>query len=873
MSNDGQEIAPSSPWEITRFEFVYFNRRHKRWQIWQEPPQASAELAASEAANSRPLYRRQFQQLLRIVRDCFQALLTGLDEKSRFVMPSSFGESLQFKIGYDKVLGKDLTFWKGFLSYCSKSLELYGAGSPDLDQLLNDQHLATFSTTELSHKIKRREALDLISILPILRDWDLFGCWHRAWIDDQRLAPDNWGFPPRQAAAGQWIEPFYIARLRYTDQPSSPESPLDNEIPTQVICTDLGAGENGIRLVFPERDFFDPIYCTIPRNENLLLYRSYAYLYDRLQQALTSTTSFIISYPVVCLSRTHFLQIQITRSGQQQASVEDLWHDWMTAVHPLFWSPHVKQFLSEELQRISLSTFQAMWSTSLQKRVGRGDAELRVDDLIETFCDQAYSLVPLRAIRHGGRRWDYQRYNKEDADVEAWSDGGLQKVSASLDTGYGDLGARWKSVVSEIENGSSDEKDGVNIVWDDPQRPAISTISLLLSSRYSTELERTLQEGRARQIAEQQIEFGHQLRASMKEEVRRAQAVQREAQAAVNAHFSDPLNRLDHRQGIAGEVKVPEPVFKVSTMALPVVAGIAWPDQKQLQAEIARLVGVTVPLEASEILEIGAVKALTHQGDDYWCGTLDSTIPYLEKLKAKSVESPEPPGPEVKKWKQTLPTLIDACMESAAQCKRISDRTLYDYLRQEHEEQDWARLFPGWTLEESPTPYKFRPCFPIWESLQHLDIRDAINEYSDGKPAFVGFALPLSPRPMSASEPWAHTSPQLFRNVFRCRYRLKTKGPDVWQRFVDAQIWAVVRGQEPGSGLSRFGALYLGRGDTAKPALFDCTRPPGDPVPVQVEDIFPCEDRAYLSYMKKQFECDPDHVIVALVFDTWRTKK
>ena len=126
-----------------------------------------------------------------------------------------------------------------------------------------------------------------------------------------------------------------------------------------------------------------------------------------------------------------------------------------------------------------------------------------------------------------------------------------------------------------------------------------STISLLLSSRYSTELERTLQEGRARQIAEQQMEFGRQLRASMKEEARRAQAVQREAQAAVYAHFSDPLNRLDHRQGIAGQVKVPERVLLVSTMALAVVAGIAWPDDEQRQREIALVAGLTVPLEAS----------------------------------------------------------------------------------------------------------------------------------------------------------------------------------------------------------------------------------------------------------------------------------
>ena len=249
--------------------------------------------------------------------------------------------------------------------------------------------------------------------------------------------PQNWGFPPRQAAAGQWIEPFYIARLRYTDRPSSPESPLDNEIPTQVVCTDLGAGDNGIRLVFPERDFFDPIYCSIPRNENLLLYRSYAYLYDRLQQALTSTTSFIISS--VCLSLPNpFSADPDDRPGQQQASVEDLWRDWMTMVHPLFWNPPVKQFLSEELQRISLSTFQAMWSTSLQKRIGGVDAELGVDDLIETFCDQAYSLVPLSAIRHGRKRWEYP--NRQQGGHRSGSLGGWRATETPPHTGYGDLG-------------------------------------------------------------------------------------------------------------------------------------------------------------------------------------------------------------------------------------------------------------------------------------------------------------------------------------------------------------------------------------------------------------------------------------------------
>ena len=142
------------------------------------------------------------------------------------------------------------------------------------------------------------------------------------------------------------------------------------------------------------------------------------------------------------------------------------------------------------------------------------------------------------------------------------------------------------------------------------------------------------------------------------------------------------------------------------------------------------------------------MKALTHQDGD-WCGDLNSTIPYLAKLKAKCVESPEPIGPQVREWKEKLPSLIDACMESAAQRERISDLELYDYLRQEHDDERWRELFPGWTLEESPTSYKFRPCFPIWESIQHDQVREAINEYSDGKPAFAGFAVPLSSRPMT----------------------------------------------------------------------------------------------------------------------------
>ena len=35
-------------------------------------------------------------------------------------MPSSVGDSFQIKVGYDQVLAKDLTFWKGFLKLLLK---------------------------------------------------------------------------------------------------------------------------------------------------------------------------------------------------------------------------------------------------------------------------------------------------------------------------------------------------------------------------------------------------------------------------------------------------------------------------------------------------------------------------------------------------------------------------------------------------------------------------------------------------------------------------------------------------------------------------------------------------------------------------------
>jgi hypothetical protein len=293
----------------------------------------------------------------------------------------------------------------------------------------------------------------------------------------------------------------------------------------------------------------------------------------------------------------------------------------------------------------------------------------------------------------------------------------------------------------------------------------------------------------------------------MKEEVRRAKAVQQEAQAAVYRYFTNPRNRLAYGQGSTGEVSVPEAVFGVSRRDFVAVTAIAWPDEKQMQKEIERLVGVTVPLEASEILEIGAVKAITHPGKKYWSGPLNSTIPYLQELQSKSLDSPDGAGPEVTEWKQTLPTFIQACIESAAQSKTIDDPTSYDYLRQEHFEHTWDLRFPDWKREESPTTFSFRPCFPIWETLQLSEIQKGIEQHSDGKPEFVGFALPLSSRPVSANEPWAHTCPQLFRNVFRCRYRLKITAPDAWQRFLNTQLWATLRGPGPESGLARYGSL------------------------------------------------------------------
>jgi len=608
---------PSAEWTIERVELVLFNLEHKRWQIWQEhsPPAHNGDIDPQNRIGA--LFRRQVIRLLGGVREILAESI-GSVPSNQFVMdrgPGS-GSSGDINLAFSPPPPCAPDFWHLFLDYCDLTCNKYGITDEKVREFFRNPSFrqGDFSTTT---SLTRDQAADLVSALPLSRDWDLFGCWHRCW------AGNTLQFPP--PGADKWHQPFYMARISQQTRSTYFETLRDTKVAT--ICCDLDAPDPPV--VFKEDAFFGDAYCGWPPEKTLAeqTYLAYAFLYDNIQNAMGFNATYIISFPIEVYDRTHFLQIQIVprKPSAAEHSLQDLWNDWHSQQHKLFWTQQVKRYLEGGVERLSIAYFQSRWEEAIYGELKHN--KLEVDKfadkkdplplLRKSLASTAHLLVPLEEAGEAStRKLLYRPYSWKN--YYDWRQG--QREHSPLPEGIGhlqfakkdepDLGAEWRSEKTRTKPHKSFVRplDGLCFLPDYGRRASVDAPGAHVPD--------TIVNNRLVQLVDQHY---HHMSFQLPQMIKHIDHQRQDAREVLAKYFSDASNRrkfngtlgdgIAKTERIEASVLIEKTVFELMRLATgeePVGWGFRNLERSLLQQPISEI--------TSAFFSIGAAKTCTHSG-------------------------------------------------------------------------------------------------------------------------------------------------------------------------------------------------------------------------------------------------------------------
>jgi hypothetical protein len=582
-------------WQIDRFDLIYYNPRHKRWQFFAEDPACATDPSREPKEG---LHRYLIRALLSTFHKAVAETVRTAGREFQLRSPGSLRSERSLNL-----MAPDDNIWAAF-----KNVYLDYLISTAWYDGVPDEHRKTiqnwFEKPE-STEIPRQHALTFLSLLPILEDWDTWGCFIRA---RKGMRQDPHAFPPPQAQ--NWPEPFYVVELDFTGAEIS-EAPsktlLDYPVQIEGLCLNLAEPIPSAHRA-PKADFFDARYCKEPTSkEELTTYSLYAALVDEIMKKLNGREGplrqFIIAYPVVAAGRFHFLQIALRHLGGGHSCVDCLWNSWQPA-HRALWTPAFRDFLQEEMHRITTAAFQgevyAHLAGSIKDEGANPDAKACQDAL----CAHIYHLFPVdSAWRQVSRGWTYDKYIFSD------NEGDKQLL----------VGQRW--VCKDGAQGPSGNDvikiDEIQIKPAEAARDGIAQLAL---------------EHRIRQAIREQHEFLSRLPKGLEAE---KDAAERDRQAAYailmewvkNRASSGSANRRPTRDELNDTVETtlrtpegrepycarykPTSLRRYVAEAFPTLTA---PTDDLLLSYLERLMRPSLLLQLSELFETGPVKIMSHNG-------------------------------------------------------------------------------------------------------------------------------------------------------------------------------------------------------------------------------------------------------------------
>ena len=417
-------------WEIYRFELVYFDPEFRRWQLFQEQPNSNAEndLSSSDGDD----HRQTIQTLLQSIRDLFAnhvpfeswgipmrvAPRQCTSEVLKLTIPTAQRDHFR-----DCLTQPICTAFVRALRSAAQKDGMATTGSPleialsALETLLPDADAPELSLDSVT-------ARQIISLLPVLSHWDVWGAVRRGWEGGEEPIPES----PFQDL-GSLRDPFYANHFVYQfngsdDKGSRSRRVLGYTALAEARFVDLRAPEHAPRSIYL-RDCFD--YVHTPQEYELHAYRLYALLMDRLQIALSgSETSssgprqehlYYVSYPIFSsLGRRHFLQIYLNPLPKEPApSVKHAFDAFEQLHRRLLWSD-LHDVLIDELEQVDLARFHEhssseLGSISMQRHIPE---ELSDDTLGRLLAKNLHILFPVEAAAHKTSTWQYVPFKSDE---------------------------------------------------------------------------------------------------------------------------------------------------------------------------------------------------------------------------------------------------------------------------------------------------------------------------------------------------------------------------------------------------------------------------------------------------------------------------
>jgi hypothetical protein len=419
----------SSPqeWQIARLELAFFDPHFDRWTLYQKLNGSHV----STLVNTEEIQRSLIQQVLasaeisirnvagriRSDRGEINLVSAGMNPDFRFcpcvlalhrkqypaprVVEGSWGRILQH---YIEVLGESgLNKRKALSRFLSESM-----GSPEevLKKCPSPECLSESSVESAApssgdmpqngncrtceYSLSFDEGLQLVSILPIQRDWDLFGYWSKSTNDE-----------------------FWSARLQIL------EDNQKRSRSAKILGYDvhLQLGQNGADGPTDEGDFFASLKFFPDKmcNDEYAAYLTYAAFIDELQPRLAprpkgdSPVEYIVAYPIVVYGRTHLLQFRLV--AENSPDISELHHFWKNVVDPALKNQNFVGWTTRMLEQVAVEAFQFHAIRELT------DAEtipvFSRKTLADIFCNNVTYLLPVEevVIAESRIRWGYRKAN------------------------------------------------------------------------------------------------------------------------------------------------------------------------------------------------------------------------------------------------------------------------------------------------------------------------------------------------------------------------------------------------------------------------------------------------------------------------------
>jgi hypothetical protein len=418
-----------SAWEIYRFELLYFDPEFQRWQLFQE----GRGIQENSVVEIRRDHRIHIQSLLASLRAAFKCVPVGtpiqvvpdVGEGDKVIAVGLDSKGWQWLKEQADRDGVNLALaWSGFVKELRESalrdglLNRYTTVPQEScsaqpihrtwEDLLDEIHkwAAVLSAPgqKASLKLRASDARTLLSLLPILPHWDLFGAIRHGWEQTEAEPPASlW------QEVGRLREPWYCTHVVLPDDKSDPSTAstkiVGHAITVEAVFADL-AMTDPIPVWLSLQEYFK--YAYEPKAAEQTFYRLYSLFMDRIQLELSSSGQhfYYFAYPVFSsLGRRHFLHVYV-RPRQQAATAIDLWNAWRQLHKQLDWED-LRHVLVDELEQTDLARFQRRVMDEIEKISETRRIRDEADELIrEQHCaslvaNQIHLLFPIRCACDG----------------------------------------------------------------------------------------------------------------------------------------------------------------------------------------------------------------------------------------------------------------------------------------------------------------------------------------------------------------------------------------------------------------------------------------------------------------------------------------